>query len=272
MLIKHYPMSHSTDSTYTIFTGFKSLDDIIGGFSSGHIYAICGRPVMGKTSLCLSMCSQMAFDEKVPTAFFSLEMPLQYVIKRLSLIREGLKERNLLLFEYHPDKTMIHGNFELRKDSLDSSLIIDDDPTSETIFMRITRLVHLYGVRVIFIDYLELLALHEDDRGATLKNLRKLAEKLNVIIIIGSALHHYSLSQDDRNPAFCHRQGIIHTELMKYCDIVAVIHRPSFYDGLVSPVEKAEIHVLRQKQQYLGFVTLSFTRETCKFDEVGFSC
>lgn len=51
-----------------IGTGIKPLDRIIGGFQSGELVTIAGRPLMGKKELCLYLIHRWAVEDKIPVA------------------------------------------------------------------------------------------------------------------------------------------------------------------------------------------------------------
>ena len=56
-------------------TGFDTLDEMTTGFQPSDFIVIGARPSVGKTAIALNMASHIAFKEKKPVAFFSLEMP-----------------------------------------------------------------------------------------------------------------------------------------------------------------------------------------------------
>lgn len=56
-----------------ICTGIKPLDRIIGGFQLGELVTIAGRPLMGKTELCLHLIHKWAVEDKMPVAVYDME-------------------------------------------------------------------------------------------------------------------------------------------------------------------------------------------------------
>jgi len=66
-----------------LLTGFKTLDDLLGGFLPGNLVIIAGRPSMGKTAFALDIMRHIALKEKVPCAFFSLEMSQFDIAQRM---------------------------------------------------------------------------------------------------------------------------------------------------------------------------------------------
>jgi len=61
-----------------ISTGFYRLDALIGGWQAGDLIILAGRPGMGKSVL----AKDFAEASGVPVLFFSLEMPIDQLVKR----------------------------------------------------------------------------------------------------------------------------------------------------------------------------------------------
>ena len=71
--VKAVEKAHSNTGGVTgISTGFYQLDDITCGWQNSDLVIIAGRPAMGKTAFALSLAKNIAADQKIPMAFFSL--------------------------------------------------------------------------------------------------------------------------------------------------------------------------------------------------------
>jgi len=57
-----------------VASGFTKLDELTSGWQPSDLIIIAARPGMGKTALTLSMARNIAVGQKIPVAFFSLEM------------------------------------------------------------------------------------------------------------------------------------------------------------------------------------------------------
>lgn len=255
-------------------SGFTTIDKMTGGFSTGKIYAICGRPVEGKTSLAMSICCNMAFKSKIPTALFSLEVPIKHIISRLRLMEDYIEESAIHIIDWSPDSTYSSDLYPyLEKGPSDLKLLfIDDDPESTISILneKIRNLVNDYGVRMVCIDYLELAA-NYSEREFVLKRLKGTAAELNIVVIITSMLHRFSYAQDDRNPIFCGKQNIIHKILIDNCDRVLVIHRPEAHIRVDSEIKAkvdgyTEVHILQYKNFNSKFGVIKFNRDKRRFD------
>ena len=66
-----------------ISTGYYRLDHLTSGWQNSDLVIIAGRPAMGKTAFALSMAKNIAADQNIPMAFFSLEMSGEQLSNRL---------------------------------------------------------------------------------------------------------------------------------------------------------------------------------------------
>ena len=64
-------------------TGFRDLDDIIGGFQPSNLVILAARPSMGKTAFALNIARNVAVDQNKGVAIFSLEMSKMEVVNRM---------------------------------------------------------------------------------------------------------------------------------------------------------------------------------------------
>ena len=75
---------HERKGAYTgVPSGFGNLDNMTYGFQDSEFIIIGARPSVGKTALAMTMAAHIAIDEKIPTAFFSLEMSDMQLVQRL---------------------------------------------------------------------------------------------------------------------------------------------------------------------------------------------
>ena len=55
-------------------SGFRDLDELLGGFQPGNLIVIAARPSLGKSALVCNIAENVATKAGLPVAFFSLEM------------------------------------------------------------------------------------------------------------------------------------------------------------------------------------------------------
>lgn len=105
------------------------------------------------------------------------------------------------------------------------------DEDSKTSFPRICgsvrRMVKKYGVRIVFIDYLQILANGNGDNreqliGDMARDLKRLAVELDVCIV---ALSQLARSAGAKEPSLNRMRGS--GQIEEACDMAALIHRPN---------------------------------------------
>jgi len=138
-------------------TGFSKLDALTSGWQPSDLIIIAARPGMGKTAFVISMAKNMAIDFGHAVALFSLEMSSVQLITRMissetGLTSEKLRKGNLEAHEWE------QLNVKVKKLS-DAPIYIDDTPSLSIFDLRAKarRLVSQHGVRIIVIDYLQLM-------------------------------------------------------------------------------------------------------------------
>ena len=216
-------------------TGFTQLDELIQGWRTSELIVIAGRPGMGKTTFTLSMIRRMAFDQKIPCALFSMEMNSAQVIQRL-----GINTNN-------------------------TSLFINDSPLLTVLELqsKARKLVAEDGVRVIFIDYLQLFGMPlnvkglfetiAEERSYILCRLKLLSLELNVPIIVLSQLN-CPVDEKRIRPDLADFRDL--QSAIELCaDKVCFIHRPEYYH--LQGGAEFIIHDIRKKKP----LTLTFQFE-----------
>ena len=267
-------------------SGFHELDKKTSGWQNSDLIIIAARPAMGKTALMLSMAKNMAVNYKYPVAFFSLEMSNLQLVNRLiantceiesDKIRSGQLQR-------HEWERLDHK----LNDLLGAPLYVDDTPSLSVFELRTKarRLVREHGVKIIFIDYLQLMNAsgmsygnRQEEVSTISRSLKGLAKELNIPIIALSQLNR-SVEQrgadqkengQGRRPQLSdlRESGAIEQD----ADMVCFIHRPEYYKiysdengndmrGL------AEIIIAKHRNGAVGDIRLRFIGEYTRFQNL----
>ncbi|MCR5850555.1 MAG: DnaB-like helicase C-terminal domain-containing protein [Bacteroidaceae bacterium] len=190
-------------------TNFIQWDKFILGLQSSELIIIAGRPGMGKSAVALNMIKHMNMYNKYPCALFSMEMNRNHVVYRL-----GINTNN-------------------------TTLIIDDTPLLAILDFqsKARKLVAKHGVKVIFIDYLQLFGMPlnikelfetiAEERSYILCRLKLLSLELNVPIIVLSQLNQ-SVDENRIRPELADFRDL--QNAIELCaDKVCFIHRPEYY-------------------------------------------
>ena len=263
-----------------ISTGYKELDDYTSGWQNSDLIIIAGRPAMGKTAFALSMAKNIAADQNVPMAFFSLEMSGVQLVNRLianTCEIEGTKILNGSLngAEWERfDKRIQH--------LMDAPLYIDDTPGLSVFELRTKamRLVREHKIQLIMVDYLQLMNANgmrfnsrQEEVSMISRSLKILAKELNIPVIALSQLNRGLEARsgaDGKRPMLSdlRESGAIEQD----ADMVLFVHRPEKFGLLKGPngedyKGKAEIVIAKHRKGATGIVLLNFKGEFTRFED-----
>ena len=258
-------------------TGYDDLDRMTSGWQNSDLIIIAGRPAMGKTALVLTMAKNMAVDFSIPVAIFSLEMPNVQLVKRLiSNIAEI--DANKLKSGRLNEEEQIRLNERIRM-AYSAPLYLDETPSLSITEMRTKarRLVREKGVKIIIIDYLQLMSAggsrfgsREQEVSMISRSLKGLAKELNIPIIALSQLNRGNESREDKRPVLSdlRESGAIEQD----ADIVCFVHRPEYYTKAAEDSQGndirglAELIVAKHRNGAVGDVKLRFTSKFARFE------
>ncbi len=258
-------------------TGYTELDRMTSGWQMSDLIIIAARPAMGKTAFVLSMAKNMAVDFNIPVAIFTLEMANVQLVKRmLSNIAEleGEKIKSGQLSPEEWDRL----NSRLRN-VYSAPLYLDETPGLSITELRTKarRLVREKGVKLIMIDYLQLmnatgmkLGSREQEVSTISRSLKALAKELNIPIIALSQLNRSTETREDKRPVLSdlRESGAIEQD----ADIVCFIHRPEYYTRSGVDAENndirglAQLIVAKHRSGAVGDVKLRFVSKYAKFE------
>ena len=266
-------------------TGFTKLDALTSGWQPSDLIIIAARPGMGKTAFVISMAKNMAIDFGHPVALFSLEMSSVQLITRMISSETGLTSEKLRKGNLEPHEWE-QLNVKVKKLS-DAPIYIDDTPALSIFDLRAKarRLVSQNGVKIIIIDYLQLMTAggaggnREQEISTISRNLKALGKELNIPVIALSQLSRAVETRGgSKRPLLSdlRESGAIEQD----ADIVSFIFRPEYYgmtewdDDDHSPCEgQGEFIVAKHRNGGLDNIRLKFTGHLAKFSDLeeGFS-
>jgi len=263
-------------------SGFERLDKLTSGWQPSDLIIVAARPGMGKTALTLSMARNISVDQNIPVAFFSLEMSSVQLITRLISSETGLSSEKL-----RTGKLETHEWEQLNvkvKDLEKAPLFIDDTPSLSIFDLRAKarRLASQHGVKLIVIDYLQLMTAATGNKGGNREqeismisiNLKALAKELSVPVIALSQLSRAVETRGgSKRPLLSdlRESGAIEQD----ADIVSFIYRPEYYkieewdDEERSPTDgQAEFIVAKHRNGGLENIRLKFEGHLGKFSNL----
>ncbi len=262
-------------------SGFEALDKITSGWQNSDLIIIAARPGMGKTAFVLSMIRKMAVDENIPVAMFSLEMADVQLVNRLIVNVCEIPGEKLKIGDLRPNEWT---KLLTRVEQLDDAPVYIDDTPSLSIFELCTkarRLVREHEVKVIMIDYLQLMnasgmrfSSRQEEVSTISRNLKALAKELNIPIIALSQLNRGVEAREGnegKRPQLSdlRESGAIEQD----ADLVCFIHRPEYYriyeDERHNDVRgKAEIIIAKHRNGPSGDLYLNFEAQYARFENV----
>ena len=218
-------------------SGFHALDKITSGWQTPDLIIIAARPAMGKTAFVLSMAKNIAVDRGIPTAIFSLEMSNVQLVNRLIMNvceLEGDKIKTGKMSK--EDKLRLNTKINIMKGK---PLYMDDTPSLSIYELRskARKLVNEHGVKLIIIDYLQLMnaqgssfGSREQEVSIISRGLKGLAKELDIPIIALSQLNRGVEARtgiEGKTPQLSdlRESGAIEQD----ADMVCFIHRPEYY-------------------------------------------
>ena len=227
----------NTGNISGIPSGFHALDKITSGWQTPDLIIIAARPAMGKTAFELSMAKIIAVDRGIPTAIFSLEMSNVQLVNRLIMNvceLEGDKIKTGKMSK--EDKLRLNTKINIMKGK---PLYMDDTPSLSIYELRskARKLVNEHGVKLIIIDYLQLMnaqgssfGSREQEVSIISRGLKGLAKELDIPIIALSQLNRGVEARtgiEGKTPQLSdlRESGAIEQD----ADMVCFIHRPEYY-------------------------------------------
>lgn len=271
--------AQNKDGLTGVPTGYNKLDDITSGWQSSDLVIIAGRPAMGKTSFALSMAKNIAADYKVPMAFFSLEMSNVQLVNRLISNACEIEGSKILNGQLLPDEWE---RLDKRVNNLiGAPLYVDDTPGLSVFELRTKarRLVREHGVKIIMIDYLQLMnangmrfSSRQEEVSTISRSLKGLAKELDIPILALSQLNRGVESREGlegKRPQLSdlRESGAIEQD----ADMVLFVHRPEYYHILQDENGRdlrgmAQIIIAKHRKGATGDVLLTFRGEFTRFE------
>ena len=256
-------------------SGFPSIDKITLGWQASDLIILAARPSVGKTAFVLNLARNAAVDFNMPVAIFSLEMPSIQLAKRMMVSETRLsadKIKGGTKLEPHEWVQLEEQLKRLAK----APLYIDDTPSLPVMEFRskVKKLVKQKGVRLVVVDYLQLMqgpaelrGMREQEVAAISRTLKATAKELNVPIIALSQLSRQSENRQgsNRRPQLSdlRESGSIEQD----ADMVIFIHRYD-YQGLSDnpdDIGRTQIIIAKHRNGAIADVDMKFRADEVRF-------
>jgi len=273
-------------------TGFVDIDNMLLGLQPGELLILAARPSMGKTALALNLAEGVATGSQafagaphtrsVPVGFFSLEMSRSAISLRLLCAKARVKSQDLRSGR-RLSKHDLHSLGAAADDLKAAPIFIDDTPALTVLNLRARarRMVQQYGVKAIFVDYLQLLTSPGSAResrqmevSSISRGIKALARELNVPIVCLAQLNRAAEQREGNKPRMSdlRESGSIEQD----ADVIMLLHREDYYhkddeqwqQENPDRVGLAEVIIAKQRNGPTGVVKMSWNSDFTRFTDL----
>jgi len=253
-------------------SGYIDFDSKTSGLQESDLIVIAGRPSMGKSAFALGIAEYAGVVEKMPIAFFSLEMSKEQLVQRMLCSHARVDAHKVRTGYLSPSDwprlTAAAGKLS------EAPIFIDDSPSISVMELRAKarRLKAHQDIKLIILDYMQLMrgSGKEENRQQEIsdisRSLKSLARELNVPIVAISQLSRAVESRTDHRPQLSdlRESGAIEQD----ADVVVLILREEYYKPSPDNEGIAEVIIAKQRNGPVGSMKLSFIKEYTKFENL----
>ncbi|MHB1319421.1 MAG: replicative DNA helicase, partial [Anaerolineae bacterium] len=252
-------------------SGFRGLDNILGGFQKSDLLIVAARPGVGKTSLMLTFALRAAEQRKV-VALFSLEMSAEQLVQRLVSQVSGIDAQRLRLGQLQEDEWPAFAEAIGHLSEL--PIYIDDTPAITALQLRTKcrRLASERGLDMIFLDYLQLMDsdFRSENRVQEVsfisRSLKGLAREVEVPLLAASQLSRAVEQRQDKHPQLSDLRES--GSLEQDADVVMFIYREELYNEHTENPNVADVIIAKHRSGPTGGVQLYFNKRLTQFADV----
>lgn len=254
-------------------TGFKQIDNLIGGFEPSQLIVIGARPSTGKTAFALNMAIKQAEKDNNVTVF-SLETTTKKINQRmLSTLGKIQLSKFREPFSFLPEekKKILKASEKLR--ALKINVIQEPKVTPLTIRQELIKMSERSKDNIVIIDFLTLMQSDSNIKDRRLeiedisRKLKIMAKEFNCTIILLSQLSRGVESRNDKRPMMSdlRESGSIEQD----ADMIFLLYRDDYYNKPieVNTYSKSEIEciIAKNKDGATGTALLDFYKSVQGF-------
>ena len=237
VLEKMNDSSKQESSISGISSGYRSLDDVIGGYQNGNLIVVTSRPGVGKTSFALNTALSISREDK-NVALFSLEMNAETIIQKILCMQTNISMKKIklgILTDIEWDTV-----FTAAQDLANCKITFNDGFDLD--LFRISEICRLLKksnkLDCIIIDYLQLMhvdscigdAIRFNNRQEEVeeisRSLKLLSKELDVPIIVLAQKHRRS----DENGEISLPNIDADSQIAQYADMVIFIEKKKYHN------------------------------------------
>ncbi len=237
-------------------TGFNNLDGLLHGIDAGTFTVVVAEQGIGKSFLISQMAMHLA-KKNIPVALLSLEMQAEQIARRTAGAKKqiSLPEQRERLEKLQSETKGLP--FYIRTKSI----------TLDNIGNRLQSLQRNKKIRILFLDYLQLVGLPSKGNPTTeldalSKKLKQLTQDTGIsIVCIASVLTKAISQRNDRKPIPSDIRGS--SQILFDCDLFFSLWKP-YEDEFQNYIE---LKILKGREGQFGECAFEFDADTLKLKE-----
>lgn len=269
------------DKTATVLglsTGYPELDAMTLGLHPGQVFVLAARPSVGKSAIAMNIADHVAAEQKKPVGVFSLEMPAEDLMLRMTCARARVDLKNVMSGE--TAKQEIENLGDACKQLIKVPLYIDDTRSLSILQAKAKarQMKQQYGIKLFIFDYLQLM--HSSNHRAQNREqevsdvshgIHDIAGELNVPVILIAQLNREIERHGSRRPRLSdlRESGSIEQD----ADTVGMLYRDAQKDddsywSNTNPVVHVNLLIAKQRNGPTGEIPMVFHRTFTRFESV----
>ena len=262
------------EETSIIKTGFKSLDETIGGFKPKQLNIIGARPSMGKTAFAINLAENLT-KQNCEVTFVSCETGERNITERLLASMAGVNLSKFTFVKALTNEDIDKIITQIDRYSRMDLKVIDQAKVKPSTIRRMMA-NKTDKQKVIVIDYIQLMSsdIKTSDRRLEIesisRDLKILAKETNAVIIILAQVKREVEQRQDKRPMMSDLKEA--GGLEQDADIISFLYRDDYYNPPEIPdtLGKSEVEciIAKNKDGATGTTKLDFYKKVQRFTDV----
>lgn len=240
--------------------GFPSLDRMSGGMWRGEVHVVAGRPGNAKSTFLVQLAINLARQGK-KTIFASLELPLAAMADKFCANLLGKRMKDVASHEED------HYKKELRRiwsDEWKNKLVVGE---ARNVF-SVLESARGEDFDVLIIDYVQFGLYRETvrmDIAKAMDQLKALAKKRNVAVVVAAQLNRNSTGREDLIPQISDIKESGSVE--EFACTVMLMHYLSAVNPFATDPNQFQIILGKSRYGQIGVVDFNFDAALGRFEE-----
>ena len=245
-----------------IETGFDNIDEALeGGFKRGDLVLVASRPGVGKSSFALNIFKNLCIDKNLKGKYFSLDMKTGEIKQRLLSQLSGVNIRSIINYTFSKDEYDLITSAREKIES-NNILINDCDFPLNYIARNIIGLKNEKGLDFVIIDGLQQIKHNSNSYCEISYVLKRIAKKLNIIIILVSQLPRTIEERKNHRPKL--QDLIAYDAIEEDCDVIMFLYNHDYYT-YKEPKGIIEINIAKTRHGKKQTLNYKFDKSILKF-------